>query len=341
MRTLKNIVFIVVCLIVLLILVGFLLPREVHVERSSVVEAPPNVVYDMLISPKVFHEWSPWADLDTTMTPEHFGPESGVGAGFTWSSEQDNVGNGTYEISNVVQDQRVDVDLDFGEMGTSQSAYILEPAEGGTRVTWTMDTDLGMNPISRYFGLMMDSWVGGDYEKGLKNLQELVKNRPMWRVENIEISDTPGFPMLSVREKIAPSDIGQMLGRNYGAIMQHINANNLQMSAPPFAIYHHWPMDGKGKADVEAAIPITAANAGNETVKGSTFPGGSVAIAYYYGPYDQSENGHTAIHEWAEEHGHQLTEPPWEVYVTDPGQEPDSTKWLTMICYRVLDGAPL
>jgi len=341
MKTLKNILFVVVGLIVLLVLVGFLLPREIHVERSAVIAASPETVYDVVITPKEFNAWSPWADRDTAMTPEYFGPESGVGAGFTWSSEQDDVGSGKYEISGVVQNERVDVALDFGEMGTSSSAYILEPTEGGTRVTWTMDTDMGMSPIARYFGLMMDSWVGTDYEKGLKNLQEYIKNRPSWHVENIELTQTSAFPMLSVREEIDPSEIGSMLERNYGAIVQFINANNLQLSAPPFAIYHHWPMDGKGKADVEAAIPITAAHAGTGAIKGSDFAGGTVAIAYFYGPYEQSGNGHTKLHQWAAENGHQLAEPPWEVYVTDPGQEPDPAKWLTMICYRVLDGAAL
>ena len=83
MKTLKNILFVVVGLIVLLVLVGFLLPREIHVERSAVIAASPETVYDVVITPKEFNAWSPWADRDTAMTPEYFGPESGVGAGFT------------------------------------------------------------------------------------------------------------------------------------------------------------------------------------------------------------------------------------------------------------------
>ena len=341
MKTLLRIVLILVGLVVLALLAGFLLPREIHVERSAVIEAAPETVYEALIAPREFNEWSPWADLDTTMTPEYFGPEMGIGAGFTWSSQEDNVGSGKYEITSAEPNSKIEVALDFGEMGTSMSSYMLEPADGGTRVTWTLDSDMGMNPISRYFGLMMDSWVGGDYEKGLGNLKEYMKTRPSWHVENIELTQANGFSMLSVREEIEPGDIGDMLGRSYGAIMEYVGANGLQLSAPPFAIYHHWPTDGVGKADVEAAIPITAPNAGNASITGSEFPGGAVAIAYFYGPYEKSGNAHMKLHEWAEENGHQLVEPSWEVYVTDPGEEPDPSKWLTMVCYRVLDGAPL
>jgi hypothetical protein len=42
-------------------------------------------------------------------------------------------------------------------------------------VTWMLDTDMGAGPIGRWMGLMMDKWVGGDYETGLQNLKSLVE----------------------------------------------------------------------------------------------------------------------------------------------------------------------
>jgi len=32
-----------------------------------------------------------------------------------------------------------------------------------------------MNPMGRWMGLMMDGWVGPDYETGLSNLKSLVE----------------------------------------------------------------------------------------------------------------------------------------------------------------------
>jgi len=35
--------------------------------------------------------------------------------------------------------------------------------------------DLGNNPIARYAGLMFDKWIGGDYEKGLARLKQVME----------------------------------------------------------------------------------------------------------------------------------------------------------------------
>jgi len=42
-------------------------------------------------------------------------------------------------------------------------------------VKWGFATDMGMNPIARWMGLMMDRWVGADYQKGLARLKDLVE----------------------------------------------------------------------------------------------------------------------------------------------------------------------
>ena len=52
-------------------------------------------------------------------------------------------------------------------------------AEGnGTKVVWTMNSNAGMNPILRWFGLFMDQDGQPDFEAGLKksqrNLQSIV-----------------------------------------------------------------------------------------------------------------------------------------------------------------------
>ena len=40
----------------------------------------------------------------------------------------------------------------------------------GARVTWTVISDMGFNPIFRIFGLFMDSLLGKTNELGLKNI---------------------------------------------------------------------------------------------------------------------------------------------------------------------------
>ena len=77
-----------------------------------------------------------------------------------------------------VPDRHVGLELDFGAQGKSKSAIEFEPAAGGTKVTWTLDMDLGAGPVGRYFGLFLDGMIGPDYERGLGRLKTLAEAKP-------------------------------------------------------------------------------------------------------------------------------------------------------------------
>ncbi len=162
-------------LVVVLAAAAFLLPRDVSVARSVVIDAPPEDIFGHVNNLQAFSEWSPWGDRDPDMKQSFSGPETGVGNMMTWESEQSDVGSGTQEIVAIKENERVETIVDFGPMGQADAQWVLAPKEGGTEVTWAFQTDMGMNPMGRYMGLMMDKWVGADYEKGLANLKARVE----------------------------------------------------------------------------------------------------------------------------------------------------------------------
>ena len=176
MRVLKWLLGVLVGVVVVFVAVGFVLPRNVSVARSIDINAPADKVFPHVNSLKASAEWSPWMGRDPDMTTNYTGPDEGVGAKLEWASEHPQVGNGSQQI--VVSDpgKRVETDLDFGDMGLAKAAFLLDEAGGATKVTWTLDTDMGVGPVGRWMGLMMDSWVGGDYETGLSNLKALVES---------------------------------------------------------------------------------------------------------------------------------------------------------------------
>lgn len=53
----------------------------------------------------------------------------------------------------------------------STGAFELTPQADGVKVVWSDAGDLGMNPLSRWFGLFLDRMIGPDFEKGLSNLK--------------------------------------------------------------------------------------------------------------------------------------------------------------------------
>ena len=176
MSILKTIAGFVIVLAVALAAIGTLLPRDITVDRSVVIAATPDQVFPHVNSLKNFNAWSPWAKRDPDTRYVFEGPEQGIGAKMLWKSDHPDVGSGIQEITESIANKRVRMALDFGDMGTAVASYRLEPEEGGTKVTWGFETDLGNNIMWRYFGLMMDRWVGTEYEKGLANLKQLVEN---------------------------------------------------------------------------------------------------------------------------------------------------------------------
>lgn len=175
MKWIIRIVGTLVVLIAVLAVVGFLLPRNVEVTRSTVIDATPEAIWPHVSALNATQAWSPWLERDPDVVVTYEGPEQGVGNKMSWVSEVDNVGTGSQEITAAVEHQSVDTALDFGEMGQAKAQILLSPQGDSTEVSWNFETDMGSNPVARWMGLMMDGMLGPDYETGLGNLKNLVE----------------------------------------------------------------------------------------------------------------------------------------------------------------------
>jgi uncharacterized protein YndB with AHSA1/START domain len=174
MRWVLRIVVALVLVVVILAGVGFLLPSHYRIERSVEISAPPSKVYALLADPREWKRWTVWNQRDPAMKMDYSGPQSGVGAEWSWISKSE--GSGSMEFTEARQDERIGYRLAFPEFGMQSSgALTLAPTGDKVRVTWTNEGDLGANPMSRWFGLMMDRAVGADFAAGLANLKRLAE----------------------------------------------------------------------------------------------------------------------------------------------------------------------
>jgi uncharacterized protein YndB with AHSA1/START domain len=175
MRVLKFVLVTLVLLAALVVGVGLMLPDEVEVQRSTVIDRPPSQVYALLNGFTRFNDWSPWAEYDETAVYALEGPATGIGARMTWQGER---GGGSQQIIESVEDTEIVVALDFGSEGRAIARYRLTPEGEGTRVVWLLESDFEGSLVGRWFGLMMDDMVGADYERGLGQLKALLENSP-------------------------------------------------------------------------------------------------------------------------------------------------------------------
>lgn len=164
-----TILFTILAAIAVLALASLLLPRKVVVTRHMDVSLLPESVIERVSSTEGFQTFNPYCTTDPKLKITPFGPASGVGSGFCFEGKE---GKGTQTVTGLTADSVTHL-IDLGAMGKPVQTIEAKPFGTGARVTWTVASDMGFNPIFRVFGLFMDRMLGKTYELGLKNIAAL------------------------------------------------------------------------------------------------------------------------------------------------------------------------
>jgi hypothetical protein len=176
MKVLKKIAIGLAVIIVLLLVISFFLPSNIHVERSLEIKASPDTVYGMVADLKKWGQWSPWHKMDPNIVITYGEKTEGLGASYSWTSDHSDVGNGRMVISEAVPGEKIKLEMYFMESkDPAFGGWIFEKTNEGVKATNTMDMNAGMNPVMRIMGLMMDSMVGEHFEDGLNNLKQIAE----------------------------------------------------------------------------------------------------------------------------------------------------------------------
>ena len=174
MKILKRILISLLSLLVLIIVLAYLMPNHYGVIRSIQIQASPDKIYPLIASPKEWKKWSVWNQRDPKMEILFSGPETGAGASWDWKSESQ--GNGGMKLTKVAENQVINYELHFEDMGKpSKGALTLEPEGTSTKVTWSMVGSSEGNFMMKLFAPFMDKMVGPDFEDGLKNLKAVAE----------------------------------------------------------------------------------------------------------------------------------------------------------------------
>lgn len=169
--TIQNYLLIGISIVaVAVFLAAIALPSSARVVRSTIINAQPDSVYELVSSTQGFQRFNPYCDTDPNLMITPFGPAQGVGAGFRFAGKE---GKGSQTISLLENNRRAVMKIDLGAMGQCRYEFDLKVADGGTKVTWAMAADFGFNPIFRIVGLFMDKLLGKTIERGLANLSKV------------------------------------------------------------------------------------------------------------------------------------------------------------------------
>jgi hypothetical protein len=146
-------------LVLILGAVALGLPAHVTVARSVVINAPEYAIFPYLNSPRRYASWSSRAARDPKIS---------------WESENPSIGIGSMEIVNSEQPKSVELTANFNGLdGTGD--FDLAPAGSGSKVTWSFGYPTGSSPFKRWKALMVDGFIGAEYEAGLQKLKARVE----------------------------------------------------------------------------------------------------------------------------------------------------------------------
>lgn len=169
MTWLSNFLKSILALALLLVLVAYALPDRHLVERQKVIAASPAQLWPLLASPQQWARWSPWFVRDPQMRVSHDGPESGLGAQWSWDSAV--LGRGRLRFDEAQPPNRLGYTVLFAGLESgARGEFRLEPVAGGTRVTWTLESQVGANVLLRWLSLLNDYRLGRDFALGLERL---------------------------------------------------------------------------------------------------------------------------------------------------------------------------
>ena len=180
MRPIMRLILGLGALAVILLGVAFVLPQDVTIARSVVINAPESAVFPYLNNMHSFANWSPWAARDPQLTVAYSGPEQGKGAKVEWTSSKPSVGTGSMEIVESTPNRHIDLAVNFNGLdGTSY--YEVVPSGSGSKVTWGFGYKSGTSPLKRWKGLLLDRYVGAEYRDALAKLKDKIETerKPM------------------------------------------------------------------------------------------------------------------------------------------------------------------
>ena len=323
----KRVGIVVLLLIAAFVVTGYLLPKQVHIERSITVERPVTMMFEILNGYRHFNEWSPWSKRDPKALFTISGPESGVGARMSWVGDPQLVGSGWQQIVASIPYEQINIQLDFDAQGLADTGFTLTAQGDTTEITWFFDSDLteGVNFLdsflARYFGLLFDRWVGGDYEAGLANLKQYAESLPVSDFSQLEIERVEvvaqNILFVNTTSSQDPADIAVAMAAAYAEISEFMYQAGIPVSGQPMAITRAWE---EGSYQFDAAIPVEfIPQVLTGKINSGLSPAGPAVRAVHHGGYDQMMPTYSKLAAYMSAHGLSHGQVSWEHYVTDPG----------------------
>jgi uncharacterized protein YndB with AHSA1/START domain len=172
-----KILLALVVLIVLVLIIAYLLPRDFSLSKSVTIDTPREKVYEYARILKNQEQYSVWVMADPNVELEYTGTDGAIGGTGAWKSAMKNVGVGAQTITALVPNEKITVEIRFEKpmKATNYADTTFETIDGKTKVT---NTFYGKNTFPMNItNLFLDKMIGGDIQKNMENLKKIMEQK--------------------------------------------------------------------------------------------------------------------------------------------------------------------
>ena len=339
MKAVKLLLKVLAGIVALILIAGLVQPRHFESEYSTTIDVPKQAVFEKINNLKSWEEWGPWKAIDSTMAVTYGEKMEGPGASYSWVGDKKLTGSGKLTISESTPFSQVKTTMEFGGRGKGEGWFRLEDGDNSTTTAfWGMayDVPYPFNAFSIFRSETEQKKMDGMFNSGLANLKTLCESEANTTGNfDIQTVDFPGRAFLVIRDKvkIGNDEMAQFFARNFGAIGGMLGNKGMEMAGHPSGLFYTWNAESN-VADMAAGMPIlNGKSLAGGNIEYVELPPGKALLIDYYGPYQGVGDAHAAMENYLKVHNMTPKIPSLEEYVTDPGTEPDSTKWLTKVYY--------
>lgn len=319
-----------------MLLAAVFAPSSITVRRSVKINAPQKVVFSQVANFENWKKWDAWYAMDTAQKRTYFGTLNDKKQGYSWSSENPDVGNGRMEMTEIVGMDKLAYTFYFDDRPTN-GAFLLNTEGEKTEVVWEMYSELGYPfKLMNYF---IDPLVGPDFEKGLANLKTVAEAMPKENISDgsVQVVNELGVNYALLKAVDLPmEDVEKFLSDSYTEIYGYTSTNGLTPQGPPRGLYYEWNEE-KGTATLAAAVPISGFSGSQEKSLqlgiGVSVVTNNYVACEYTGGASTNYRAHSALASWADTNDKRILEPVVEEYKKGWMETADTLQYQTKIYY--------
>ncbi len=340
MRFLKLFIFFLLAVLAVTALLSMLMPVKQKIERSTTIHAPAAVIYQQLIKLENFNKWSVWSQQDSTEKNTLTGPDGTVGAALSWTGDPNISGDGKIEIGALEENKKIVHDLHFikPKKAEAHSTFTLNETNGMTTVTWNFElaTPRPWNIFNLFYSL--DKKKGKDFEDGLAALKMTIEKTtggPVTKKYEVSTMNFPATTYAMIRQQIKWADISSFFAQHLPIIYNETEKIGVRPGNIPNGLIYTWDEKNQ-QTDMAAALPVSpGTKIDNPIIQVVDLPASKAVYVDFYGSYDNESAAYTSIRKYLADNSLKEKSPVIEQYIAGPGQEKDSSKWVTKIVFLI------